>query len=103
MARQPQFVCEGIADSTASVSGASSPNAPGRTAPASSGAEPEDIFSSADLPWPDVRPLKVYAFDPSRGKFVGNYMTASVRYAKLLPRPVAERFSITPYSASTPT
>src|SRR5258708_3150309 len=103
MARQPQFVCEGIADSTASVSGASSPNAPGRTAPASSGAEPEDIFSSADLPWPDVRPLKVYAFDPSIGKFVGNYMTASVRYEKLLPGPVGERFSVIDYDGTNQT
>src|SRR5207244_4283030 len=56
MAMQPRFVCE-------------DPNAPA----------PEDIFSSAEIPWPDERPLNVYAFDPSFGRFVGNYMTASVR------------------------
>ncbi len=74
---QPQFVCQGVTD----------PNAPppGPAAPAEPA--PEDIFSSDELPWPEVRPLNVYAFDPSLGKFVGNYMTASVRYEKLDARP----------------
>ena len=44
-----------------------------------------DLFTSADIPWPEARPLNVYAFDPSLGRFVGNYMTASVRYEKLSP------------------
>ncbi|MEJ7860891.1 MAG: hypothetical protein WKF90_04555 [Pyrinomonadaceae bacterium] len=32
---------------------------------------------------PTNRPLKVYAFDPSRGKTLGNYMTVNVPYEKL--------------------
>src|ERR1700687_1287181 len=85
MARQSQFVCEGIAD----------PKAPAPNIP-----DP-DIFSSGELPWPDVRPLSVYAFDPSMGKFVGNYMTASVRYEKLKPGPVGERFAVIDYDGTS--
>jgi hypothetical protein len=32
---------------------------------------------------PPSRPLKVYAFDPSRGRTLGNYMTVDVPYEKL--------------------
>lgn len=32
---------------------------------------------------PTSRPLKVYAFDPSRGRTLGNYMTVTVPYEKL--------------------
>ncbi|HEX8733930.1 MAG TPA: hypothetical protein VF721_01315 [Pyrinomonadaceae bacterium] len=32
---------------------------------------------------PTSRPLKVYAFDPSRGRTLGNYMTVNVPYEKL--------------------
>jgi hypothetical protein len=68
MARQPQFVCEGIVDSKSPA-----PNMP----------DPDDIFSSGEIPWPDARPLNVYAFDPSIGKFVGNYMTSNFRPGRL--------------------
>ena len=80
MAKQPKFVCE-------------DPNAPA----------PEDIFTSAEIPWPDERPLNVYAFDPSFGRIVGNYMKASVRYEKLLPGPVGERFAVIDYDGTTKT
>ena len=83
LAGQPRFACEGVSD----------PNAPA----------PEDIFSSTELPWPDTRPLKVYAFDPTLGKFVGNYMTTQVRYEKLDPGPVGERFAVIDYDGSTKT
>jgi hypothetical protein len=53
-----------------------------------------DLFTSADVPWPEARPLNVYAFDPSLGKFVGNYMTASVRFEQLQPGPIGERFAV---------
>jgi hypothetical protein len=33
---------------------------------------PEDTFSSTEIPWPNVRALKAYAFDPTLDKFVGN-------------------------------
>jgi hypothetical protein len=61
---------------------------------------PEDIFSTAEIPWPDERPLNVYAFDPSFGRFVGNYMTASVRYEKLDPGPIGERFAVIDYDGT---
>src|SRR5258707_10161267 len=88
MARQPQFVCEGIVDSKSPA-----PNMP----------DPTDIFSSGEIPWPDARPLNVYAFDPSMGKFVGNYMTALVRYEKLQAGPVGERFAVIDYDGSAKT
>jgi hypothetical protein len=94
MARQPQFVCEAMAD----------PNTKARKASTPKAAVPdEDLFSSTELPWPDDRPLKVYAFDPSMGKFVGNYMTASVRYEKLQRGPVGERFAVIDYDGTTQT
>ena len=88
MARQPQFVCEGIVD----------PKSPAPNMP-----DPNDIFSSGEIPWPDARPLNVYAFDPSMGKFVGNYMTALVRYEKLEAGPVGERFAVIDYDGSAKT
>jgi hypothetical protein len=84
MARRSQFVCEGI-DSKSPA-----PNMP----------DPDDIFSSGEIPWPDARPLNVYAFDPSIGKFVGNYMTALVRYEQLQAGPVGARFAVIDYDAS---
>ena len=83
MVRRPRFVCEETAD----------PNGPA----------PADIFTSGEIPWPDVRPLNVYAFDPSVGRFVGNYMTASVRYEELKPGPVGERFAVIDYDGTSKT
>lgn len=40
------------------------------------------------LPQPDRRPLRVFAFDPSRGKLLGNEMAMAVRYRPLEPGPV---------------
>ena len=108
MARKPQFVCEGVVDPKASSLSAAAANAPAPSkpapkAPASSDPDPDALFSSAELPWPDVRPLQVYAFDPSLGKFVGNYMTALVRYEKLEPGPVGERFAVIDYDGTNGT
>ena len=98
MARQSQFVCEPMTGPNAR-----SPNAPPPDARAESHPEREDLFQVTELPWPEVRPLQVYAFDPSVGKFVGNYMTASVRYEKLQPGPVGERFAVIDYDGTTKT
>src|SRR6266700_3755103 len=62
-----------------------------------------DIFSSAEIPFPTQRALKVYAFDPSAGRFVGNYMTVSLRYEDLTPGPVAERFAVIDYDGGNKT
>jgi hypothetical protein len=64
-------------------------------------AAPPDIYTSAEIPWPTVRPLNVYAFDPSLGKFVGNFMTTSVRYEKLQPGPVGDRFAVIDYDGTS--
>ncbi|HEX8719643.1 MAG TPA: hypothetical protein VF736_03290 [Pyrinomonadaceae bacterium] len=46
------------------------------------------------------RPLKVYAFDPSHGRSLGNYMTVSVRNEELEPGPVGEYLEVIDYHAS---
>ena len=101
MARQSQFVCEPLGDSSAPNPDPSVPTLPPENAPDLS--DPNEIFSSADLPWPDVRPLKIYAFDPSLGKFVGNHMTALVPYEKLDPGPVGRRFAVIDYDGTAKT
>jgi hypothetical protein len=98
---QPQFVCEEVADPKPSSLSAAASNAQAPHPPDPH--DPDNIFQVTELPWPDVRPLYVYAFDPSMGKFVGNYMTASVRYEKLKPGPVGERFAVIDYDGTTGT
>ena len=61
---------------------------------------PTDIFTTLDIPLPSVRPLSVYAFDPSMGRFVGNYMSTSVRYEALKPGPIGERFAVIDYDGT---
>src|SRR5262249_25475871 len=43
---------------------------------------------STRLPEPPYRPLRVYAFDPSRGRLLGNEMQINVRYRRLAPGPM---------------
>ena len=50
-----------------------------------------------EIPTPETRPLKCYAFDPSHGKFFGNEMTLEVKYEKLLPGPIGERVAVIDY------
>ncbi len=52
---------------------------------------------------PTIRPLQVYAFDPSVGRFVGNHMTARVRNESLSPGPVGERFAVVDYDCARKT
>lgn len=40
---------------------------------------------------PARRPLRVFAFDPSRGRLLGNEMKLNVRYRTLAPGPM-DRF-----------
>ena len=49
---------------------------------------------------PIYRPLKVYAFDPSQGRNIGNYMTVNVKYEKLQPGPIGEHLMVIDYDAS---
>lgn len=49
---------------------------------------------------PSERPLKAYAFDPSHGRNLGNYMTIGTRYEKLRPGPVGEYLAVIDYDVS---
>lgn len=58
-----------------------------------------------DLPRPARRPLRVYAFDPSRGRMLGNEMQIDVRYRRLAPGPMdrsgaADQIAVVDYDAS---
>ncbi|HKO07721.1 MAG TPA: hypothetical protein VJ487_08390, partial [Alphaproteobacteria bacterium] len=52
---------------------------------------------STGVPKPALRPLKVYAFDPSAGRLLGNIMSVSLRYEKLAPGPVGEKLAVVDY------
>src|SRR3982750_3070801 len=62
--------------------------------PKTNGSMLSDII---EIPTPDTRPLKCYAFDPSHGKFYGNEMTLNVKYEKLLSGPIGERIAVIDY------
>jgi hypothetical protein len=49
---------------------------------------------------PLFRPLKVYAFGPSRGRARGNIQTLAVPYEKLAPGPVGERIAVVDYDVT---
>jgi hypothetical protein len=49
---------------------------------------------------PAERPLKAYAFDPSQGRNLGNFMSVPVRYEKLQTGPVGEYLAVVDYDAS---
>ena len=49
---------------------------------------------------PPERPLKAYAFDPSHGRNLGNYMTVSVPHEQLSPGPVGKYLAVIDYDAS---
>lgn len=47
-----------------------------------------------------LRPLKVYAFDPTHGRSVGNRMTLPVPYEPLSPGPVGKYLAVVDYDAT---
>ena len=49
---------------------------------------------------PNARPLLVYAFDPTLGRKLNNYMTVAVPYEKLRPGPVGKVIAVVDYDAS---
>jgi hypothetical protein len=54
----------------------------------------ELVNDSLRIAKPASRPLRVYAFDPSAGRYVGNEMVAEVPYEELQPGPVGGRFAV---------
>jgi hypothetical protein len=99
MITRPRFVCDAIGgtDTPPTKEGSSTLTSSKVRTP------PPDIFTSAEIPTPSERPLKVYAFDPGAGRFVGNYMTASVRYEELDPGPIGKRFAVIDYDGANRT
>lgn len=49
---------------------------------------------------PTTRPLKVYAFDPSRGRYLGNVMTLTVPYERVQAGPTGARIAVVDYDAT---
>ena len=49
---------------------------------------------------PSVRPLRVYAFDPTRGRSVTNIMTIDVEHEALAPGPIGRYLAVVDYDAS---
>jgi hypothetical protein len=53
-----------------------------------------------DFGMPPFRPLKVYAFDPTRGRTLGNHMTINTPFERLDPGPVGTYLEVIDYDAS---
>jgi hypothetical protein len=58
------------------------------------------MLKKSRYPIPRARPLQVYAFDPSVGRSLNNYLTIEVPYEKLEPGPVGNRIAVVDYDAS---
>lgn len=66
--------------------------------------DPAEASSARErYPRPSRRPLKVYAFDPTMGRLLGNVMQTSVPFEQLEPGPVGERFAVVDYDSSAET
>src|SRR5215510_4777629 len=61
---------------------------------------PQKAVPQIRRPLPQRRPLKVYAFDPTRGRGLGNYMTCQVPYESLRPGPAGKYLAVIDYDAS---
>jgi hypothetical protein len=57
------------------------------------GAQDDQRDEMPDLGAPQTRPLKVFAFDPSRGRLLGNQMSMTIRYEELEPGPVVKNWT----------
>lgn len=60
-----------------------------------------DIYSpSLTIPKPNKRPLKAFAYDPSRGQRLGNRMSVEIGYEKLAAGPIGSRFAVVDYDGA---
>jgi hypothetical protein len=64
---------------------------------------PSIFDATTAVPEPTVRPLKVYAFDPSAGHLMGNIMSISLSYEKLAPGPVGKKLAVVDFDGSNNT
>ncbi len=65
--------------------------------------KPSIFAPSLKIPTPKQRPLKAFAYDPSRGLRLGNSMTLTIRYERLAPGPVGDRFAVIDYDGAQKT
>ena len=84
-------------------SGTQAVKSPGKELAAYNSFEDYSILDEPDSPRvepPITRPLKVYTFDPSQGRNIGNRLTLDVKYEKLLPGPIGERIAVIDYDGA---
>ena len=61
----------------------------------------EDLFTpSTEFRPPAKRSLKVYAFDPTMGRLLGNELLIDVKYEKLAPGPLGKHFAVVDYDGT---
>jgi len=61
-----------------------------------------DIYApSTRIAPPPKRSLKIYAFDPSRGRRVGNSLSVAIEFEAVAPGPVGSRFAVVDYDGAT--
>lgn len=97
--QKPDKAPAGVSDSTLQRVSSNLPKAADAVPPA----EPDIYEPSTTVLKPTMRPLKVYAFDPSAGRFLGNYMTSTVHYEKLQPGPIGESLAVIDYDGTNKT
>ena len=67
-------------------------------------AEPDNIYEATTaVTQPSKRPLKVYAFDPSAGYLMGNFMSISLNYEPLQPGPVGKKLAVVDFDGANGT
>ena len=71
-----------------------------KTSAANATSGPDLFAPSITFGPPAKRSLKVYAFDPTLGRLLGNDLVIDVRYEKLKPGPVGTRFAVVDYDGS---
>jgi hypothetical protein len=64
---------------------------------------PGHVNDTTRIAKPSARPLRIYAFDPTGGRYVDNIMVSMVPYEELSPGPVGERFAVVDYDAAQKT
>ena len=87
--------------------GASFASAARRWPPQASASRSFEGAATTGLEWPPTRPLRAYAFDPSRGRLLGNEMSIEVSRRDLAPGPVVlageygDRVAVVDYDGAT--
>jgi hypothetical protein len=78
------------------------PKSPKKRSVKGSGNPPNGHGTSwMQLDEPTLRPLKVYALDPSAGNYIGNVMTINVRWERgLQPGPVGSKIAVVDYDGA---